>query len=67
MTIVIRGVELILSQAAKMNNMHGVQSYYGSHVNNTTLGLRMGSITCGKRQTFQPLINPSDFNAKQVP
>ena len=47
MTIGIRDVDLTLSQALKMN-MHGVPSYYGSHVNNTTLGLRIGSITCGK-------------------
>ena len=37
MTIEVRGVGLILSQALKMN-MHGVPSYYDSHVSNTTLG-----------------------------
>ena len=47
MTIGIRDVDLMLSQALKMN-MHEVPSYYGSHVNNTTLELRSGSITCGK-------------------
>ena len=60
------GVDLTLSQALKMS-MHGVPSYYGSHVNNTTLGLRIGSTTCGKNQTFQPIKNPSEFIAKQVP
>ena len=40
MTIKIRGVDLILSQAPKMN-MDGVPSYYGSRVNNTTLELRL--------------------------
>ena len=35
-TVEIQGVDLILSQALKMN-MHGVPSYYGSHVNSTTL------------------------------
>ena len=41
------------SQALKMN-MHGVPSYYGSHVNNTTNGLRSGSIIFGKNPTRQP-------------
>ena len=66
LTIEIRGVDLILSQAPKMN-MHGVPSYYGSHVNNTTLGLQIGSITFGKSQTYQSITNPSEFIAKQVP
>ena len=47
--------------------MHGVPSYNGSHVNSTTLGLRIGSILFGKRQTYQPTINPSEFIARQVP
>ena len=47
MTIGIRDVDLIYFQALK-TNMHRVPSHYGSHVNNTTLGLRIGSITCGK-------------------
>ena len=41
MTVEIQGVDLILSQALKMN-MHEVPSYYGSHVNSTTLELRIG-------------------------
>ena len=61
-----RGVDLIFSQAPKMN-IHGVPSYYGSHVSNTTLGLRIGSITFGKSRTYQPVANPSEFIAKQVP
>ena len=63
MTAEIRGVDLILSQAPKMN-MHGVPSYYGSHANNTTMGLRfqqsLGNPTC------QPTTNLSEFIAKQV-
>ena len=43
-----------------------VQSYYGSRVNNTTLRLRIGSITIGKSPTYQPKANPSEFIAKQV-
>ena len=66
MTAEIRGVDLMLSQAPKMN-MHGVPSYYGSHVSNITLGLRIGSITFGKSQTYQPVINQSEFIARQVP
>ena len=37
----------ILSRSQKIN-MHGVPSYYGSRLNNTTLGLRIGSIAFGK-------------------
>ena len=65
MTIVIQDVDLILLQALK-TNMHGVPSYYDSHVSNTTLELRIGSITFGKNQTFQSIRNPSDFISKQV-
>ena len=54
MTIGIRGVDLTLSQALKMY-MHGVPSYHGSHVNNTTLGLLVGSITGRKIQAFHPI------------
>ena len=60
MTIGMRDVDLVLAQALK-TNMQGMPSYYGSHVNNTTLGLRIGSITCGKNQTVQSAINPSEF------
>ena len=66
MTVEIQGVDLKLFQAVK-TNMHGVPSYFDSHVSNTTLGLRIGSITCGKNETFKPVINPSEFSAKQVP
>ena len=47
-------------------NMHEVPSNYGSRVN-TTLGLRIGSTTSGKRKTKQPFANPSDYIAKQAP
>ena len=60
MTVEIRGVNLILSQAPKMN-MHGVPSYYGSHVNNITQGLRIGPITLGKNQTYWTT-NPSELS-----
>ena len=60
MTVEVQGVDLILSQALKMN-MHGVPSYYGSHVNSTTLELRSGSILFGKLQTYQPTINLSQL------
>ena len=64
MTIELRDVDLILSQALRMN-MHEVPSFYGSRVNNTTLGLRIGSITFGKSATCQPRTR-SEFTAKQV-
>ena len=54
-----------LSQAPK-TNMHEVPSYCSFRVNNTTLGLPMGSITFGKSPTYQPLTNPPKFIAKQV-
>ena len=41
MTVEIRGVDLTLSQAMKMNR-HGVPSYYNSQENSTTLGSRIG-------------------------
>ena len=66
MTVKIRGVDLIVSQAPKMN-MREVQSYCGSRVNNTTLGLRFGSIISGRNPTRQPTKNPSEFIAEQVP
>ena len=65
MTIGIQDVDLILLQALK-TNMHGVPSYYDSHVSNTTLELRIGSTTFGKNQTFQSIRIPSEFIAKQV-
>ena len=42
-------------------------SYYGSRANNTTLGLRIGSIIFGKSPTNQPVTNLSEYLAKQVP
>ena len=66
MTVEVRGVGLIFSQTPKMN-MHGVPFYYGSRVGTTTLELRIGSITFGKSQTYQPIINPSESIARQVP
>ena len=53
MTVEIQGVDLILSQALKMN-MRGVPSYNGLHANNTTLGLRSGSILFGKVKHTSP-------------
>ena len=47
MTKGIQDVDLILLQALK-TNMHGVPSHYDSHVNNSTLELRIGSTTFGK-------------------
>ena len=61
----IQDIDLILLQALK-TNMHGVPSYYDSHESNTTLELRIGSVTFGKDQTFQSTINPSEFIEKQV-
>ena len=55
MTIEIRDVDLIFFQALRMN-MHEVPSYCGSRVNNTTLGLRIGSIAFGKSPTCPPFI-----------
>ena len=60
----IQGVDLILSQLPKMDS-HEVPYYYGSHVNSSTLDLRSGSILVGKRQSYQPTINLSQFIARQ--
>ena len=65
MTIEIRGVDLILSQVPKMN-MHGVPSYDGSYVSNTT-GITKWINNFRENQTFQSIIDPSEFIAKQVP
>ena len=53
MTVEIQGVDLILSAVPKMNK-HEVPSYYGPLANNTTNGLRSGSIMFGKNPTCQP-------------
>ena len=66
MTTGIRDVDLILSQALRMN-MHEVPSYYGSLVNNTTLELQSRSIIFGKNPICQLTISLSRFIAKQVP
>ena len=66
MTIEIRDVGLILSEALKMN-MREVASYYGSRVNNTTVVLRIGSVIIGKSPTYQLETNLSEYIAKQVP
>ena len=66
MTVQIRGVDLIRSQAPKMNK-HEVPSYYGSCANNTTKGLRSGSIIFGKNPTCQHTTKLSEFIARQVP
>ena len=65
MTIGIRDADLIRSQAPKMNK-HEVPFYYGSLANNTTKGLRSGSIIFGKNPTCQHTTNLSEFIAKQV-
>ena len=66
LTIEIRYVDLMLSQAPRMN-MREVPSYYGSHVNSTTLALLIGSIIFGKNPTCQPTINLLRFIVRQVP
>ena len=66
MTIEIHDDDLIRSQAPKMNN-HEVPCYYGSLANNTTLGLRIGSITFRKNPRCQHPTNLSEFIAMQVP
>ena len=65
MTTEAQDADLILPQALLMN-MREVPSYYGSHVNSTTLELRSGSILFGKGPTYQPTINLSQFIARQV-
>ena len=47
-----QNVDLILSQALKMN-MHEVPSYYSFRANNTTLEFPLGPIASGKSPTFQ--------------
>ena len=42
-------------------------SYHGSRANNTTLGLRIGSIIFEKSPTYQPITNLSEHIAKQIP
>ena len=64
MTVEIRGVDLIRSQAPKMNR-HEVPSYYGSHANNTTMGLRSGSMIFAKNPICPHTTNLSEFIAKQ--
>ena len=66
MTIEIRDVDLVLSQALKMN-MREVPSYCGSRVNNTTLGSRIGSVAFGENPTCQHITSLSQFIVKQVP
>ena len=65
MTVEIQGVDLIRSQAPKMNK-HEVPSYFGSLPNNTTKGLRSRSIIFGKNPTCQHTTNLSEFIARQV-
>ena len=62
-TIEIRDVDLILSEALRMN-MHEVPSYYGSRVNNTTVGLRIGSITCAKKSNIPAYNKPITTHCK---
>ena len=50
MTIEVQDEDLILSQAPKMNNRE-VPFYYDSLANNTTKGVRFGSIIFGKDPT----------------
>ena len=65
MTTEIQDEDLILSQAPKMNK-HEVPSYYGSLANNTTKGLRSGSINYGMNPICQHTTNLSEFMTKQV-
>ena len=65
LTTTEQDVDLILSQAPKMN-VHEVPSYYGCHVNSTTLEFPRGSISSWKSPTYQPTTNPLGFIAKQV-
>ena len=65
MTVEIRGVNLIRSQALMMNK-HEVPSYYDARANNTTKGLRIGSIIFGKNPVCQHTTNLSEVIAKQV-
>ena len=60
----IRDVDFILSQALRMN-MCEVSFFYGSRARTTTLGLWIGSIAFGTSPTCQPMINLSEFIAKQ--
>ena len=65
MTTETQDAGLILTLVPKMNR-HEVPSYYGSHANKTTKGLRSGSIIFVKNPTCQPTTNLSEFIAKQV-
>ena len=65
-TVEIRDADLIFPQTLTMS-MREVPSCYGSHANNTTKGLRSGSIISVTNPTCQPTINMSQFIAKQVP
>ena len=56
MTIGIGDADLISHQTLRMN-IREVQSYYGSHANNTTKGLRSGSIIFGKNPACQPIVD----------
>ena len=53
----------IFPQALRMN-IREVPSYYGSHANNTTKGLRSGSIVFGQNPTCQPRINLLRFTVR---
>ena len=66
MTMEIQDVDLIRSQAPRMNK-HEVPSYYGSLANNTTKGLRSGSIIFGKNPICQHTTSLSEFISTQVP
>ena len=66
MTTETQDVDLILSQALKMN-MHEVPSFCSFRVNNTTLESPRGSTASGKSPTYQTATNLSEHIAKQVP
>ena len=63
MTTGIRDIDLILLQVLK-TNMHGVPSYYDSHVSNTTLELRIGSIIFGKIKNIPVCSKPVRIRCK---
>ena len=66
MTIGTREADLILLQTLMMK-MREMPSCYGSHANNTTKGLRSGSIIIFvKNPTCQPTVDLLRFIVKQV-
>ena len=65
-TIGTRDADLVFPQTLMMI-MRAVPSCYGSHANNTTKGLRSGSIIFVRNPTCQPTVDLLRFIARQVP